>query len=46
MSTLLVLDMFEVGIEIKLAVGLKAAFIPACTGTVFESLVNCDKPSA
>ena len=47
MSTLLVLDIFEVlGIEIKLPVGLKAAFIPACTGTVLESLFSGDNPSA
>ena len=47
MSTLLVLDIFEVlGIEIKLAIGLKAAFIPACTGTVLESLFSGDNPSA
>ena len=47
MATLLVVDTFDVlGIEIKLAIGLKAAFIPACTGTVLESLFSGDNPSA
>ena len=47
MPTLLVTDMFDVlGMEIKLSVSLKAAFIPACTGTALDSLVSGDKPSA
>ena len=47
MPTLLVADILDVlGMETKLAVGLKAAFIPACTGTAFDSLVGSERPSA